>query len=75
MSTKTKISRKEMGKLKLEFNKRLLKIYDKLPPDFVNMVLERLPGVKANRVINARYNRTVDFEILEVLEEIANNHK
>jgi hypothetical protein len=71
MGTKSKIS----GKKKAEFNRRLLKIYDKLPTDFVNRVIKIKPDASANRIGNVRYNKTVDFEILSILERIANENK
>lgn len=62
---------KHTVKERMNFNTRLLKIWDKLPENFINLTLEKLPEVSASRVHNVRYNRTVDFEILEVLEEIS----
>jgi hypothetical protein len=60
---------------KMDFNNRLMKIWDKLPENFINLVLEKLPEASANRIINVRYNRSVDFDILKALEEISEKFK
>jgi hypothetical protein len=61
----------ELGKEVLEFTERLLKVHDHLPADYEKRVLEKLPQVNINRIRNVRYNRTRDFEILEIFEELA----
>lgn len=54
-----------------DFHARLNKIYDLIPADFIKRVLKKLPDVLPARIFNVRYGRVVDFEILEILEDLA----
>ena len=58
-------------KLKDEFRRRLRKVKDYLPADYKKKVWERLPDASEGRIHSARYERTFDFEILEIFEELA----
>ena len=47
-----------------------------LPKDFVARVMKADPSLtNTNRIENVRYGRTVDFHILEILEDISQEAK
>lgn len=58
-----------------EFQRRRLAVIDRLPENYVNQVILRMPEVRASRIQNVKYGNTVDFEILEVFEELAIERK
>ena len=54
-----------------KFMDRLLAIDACLPDDYVNKAILIKPNLNVNRLQNVRYNKTICFEYLEILEEIA----
>jgi hypothetical protein len=68
-------NKKHTAKEQLDFTQRLVAVHDKLPTNYISLTIEKIPGVNPNRVQNVRYNKTIDFEILEVFEEITNEQK
>lgn len=56
-------------KAKLAFHLRLSRL-DKLPKDYINQVVKLDHKLNLNRIENVRYGRTIDLEILSLLEKI-----
>jgi len=57
--------------IKDEFLQKWNKIEKDIPEDFLEKALSRRPsGTKPNRIINVRYGRTYDLEILDELERL-----
>lgn len=58
-----------------DFHDRLNSIYDTIPPTYIETIVIAYPDISANRIYNVRQGRTIDFEILEKLEELAHQVK
>lgn len=63
-------NKKHTAQQRTEFSERLNKIYDRIPSGFEKKVLAKLPNAMTATIINVRYGRSVNFQILEALEEI-----
>lgn len=58
-------------KIRKNFRERLSDIDDYIPGDYQGKILRQRPEWNANRIVNVRFGRTVDLDILEYLEELA----
>jgi 7,8-dihydro-6-hydroxymethylpterin-pyrophosphokinase len=61
----------EQDKIKKEYLNRWMVIADDIPDDYLTQAIHKCDeGTKPNRIVNCRYGRTYDLDILKVLENM-----
>lgn len=64
------MTRDEQRKAKKDFIKEWSEFESGIPEDYLERLIPKMKGVKPNRIVNTRYARTYDTEILEELKKI-----
>ena len=66
------MTREEQNQAKRDFIKEWSSFEAKIPEDFLVLLISKpaMKGVKPNRIINTRYARTYDTDILAELKKI-----